>query len=31
MLDGRGQLRYVFPADIDDAILAEGVRQLARP
>lgn len=30
LLDGSGRLRYVFPADADDALLAEGVRQLAR-
>ncbi len=30
LLDGQGRLRYVFPADADDTLLAEGVRQLAR-
>jgi protein SCO1/2 len=30
LLDGHGRLRYIFPADVDDTLLAEGVRQLAR-
>lgn len=30
LLDGHGHLRYVFPADIDDTMLSEGVRLLAR-
>ena len=30
LLDGNGRLRYLFPADTDDALLAEGVRQAGR-
>jgi protein SCO1/2 len=29
LLDGRGRLRYLFPADADDALLAAGVRKIA--
>lgn len=30
LLDGTGRLRYVFPADVDDGLLADGVRKITR-